>query len=506
MYLKTTGLYLLYFAALSLTKFQVLASAAEDESCVATGGEGDGSSVCDSSQKATKGNNDGYYDSWDSILSSSVNMIGQAWPPNDKIDSKDNCMLLLTHSFLMRHCPEFGEDGKMTYGAITAFHYEQNARYRGAFTVPSVHHKYRLWVLSSPGMKSADLLVEYDLNLGRVVQILRLPGVRDCHDAVRLGDRVFVADTNSGDILELALPTPATENEALNAKFHLMDQDAQIRAAKWVQPLKRHHGLNRADHVNNIGIHKDLILTSLHGSDSLIPKTVAAFAPSRTRHTMIPRFPSPSSSTSNFDPLYYDKNSDLVIDSAGAYCHGIGFFKDKETSEIKLITLDSKVGSLVSVVIGGGNSSSATERKKEVLWTPDLTHPILERKGRYKDMVVFAKAIALQGGVVFFCVSGARRPMDRTRNFSVLVVAYDLLQKKELWVEVVESSGLINQIATMGYLNTGCGDDDEVCFEWPDNLDEKEAEVNRVRKEKGETFESGKKAKVMLKTEGFANS
>jgi hypothetical protein len=174
--------------------------------------------------------------------------------------------------------------------------------------------------------------------------------------------------------------------------------------------------------------------------------------------------------------LYFDHQSGLVVDTVGTYCHGIAFFEDKTTSQIKLISLDSKQGALVSVVL----SPATDNREREVLWTPDLNNPVLtalnpNRKDEgYKNMFVFSKGLAVQGGVAYFSVSGARRPRDRSLNFSTLLVAYDLSLKRELWIRTIDSSGLINQVVSMEYLNSGCGEDR--CFEWPEGEEIKSEE------------------------------
>ena len=60
------------------------------------------------------------------------------------------------------------------------------------------------------------------------------------------------------------------------------------------------------------------------------------------------------------------------VRNVGTWCHGIAFWEDTDTDQIKLISLDSKSGSIVSVVLAGVNYGH-----REVIWTPDLEHPIL---------------------------------------------------------------------------------------------------------------------------------
>ena len=80
-------------------------------------------------------------------------------------------------------------------------------------------------------------------------------------------------------------------------------------------------------------------------------------------------------------------------------------------------------------------------------------------------MFVFSKGLTVQGDVAYFGLSGARRPVDRTKNFSTLLVAFDLATKSELWVRTIDSKGLVNQVVSMEYLNTNCAGDK--CFDWP---------------------------------------
>ena len=82
---------------------------------------------------------------------------------------------------------------------------------------------------------------------------------------------------------------------------------------------------------------------------------------------------------------------------------------------------------------------------------------------------VFAKGLAVQHGVAYFNVSGSRNPKQRQALFSTLLVAYDLQQKKELWVRTLTFSGLVNQIVSLGYLNADCAGKgpEGVCFTWP---------------------------------------
>jgi len=387
------------------------------------------------------------YNNWDSILNSSqMIMNGCVWPPNPKMNSKDNCLLLLTHSFVLKHCPNSGEE--------VVFRNEQNHRFRGVFTVPSSLSS-RIWVLSSPAGHFTDLLEEIDVELGKVVQILRVPDTQDGHDAVRFGDSVFIVDTRHGDIVEIALPVPAVVDQT--SDYESIDIKERISTAPEATVIQRHKGFTRADHVNNVAIHSKFILANLHGDKTL--KKKIGLAASSSRLSLIERDASPG------DELYFDHKSDLVVDTVGNLCHNIAFFEEKVASAtlVKLISLDSMNGALVSVVL----SPDSKKREREILWTPDLAHPVLiaVQQNRYGDMEVFSKGLTVQGGVAYFGVSGARRPVDRTKNFSTLLVAYDLVAKRELWVRTIDSKGLVNQVVSMEYLNTNCAGDN--CLDWP---------------------------------------
>jgi len=140
------------------------------------------------------------------------------------------------------------------------------------------------------------------------------------------------------------------------------------------------------------------------------------------------------------------------VENVGTWCHGIAFWEDTSSSQIKLISLDSKSGTAVSVVLSGPNKGS-----REVLWTPDLNHPVLQppegvAQAYNNGAKVFSKGLAVQGGVAYFGVSYARAPNLRATVPETLLVAVELSTKKELWVRTVKSNGLINQIMTRSNL------------------------------------------------------
>ena len=107
-----------------------------------------------------------------------------------------------------------------------------------------------------------------------------------------------------------------------------------------------------------------------------------------------------------------EKDGFKSVQNVGRWCHRIAFWEDKSSSplQIKLISLDSKSGIAVSVVLTGLN-----EGEREVLWEPDENHPVLQppegvARAYNNGAKVFSKGLAVQGGVAYFGVSYARAP------------------------------------------------------------------------------------------------
>lgn len=408
------------------------------------------------------------FDSWDEIVKDTIVANGNIYPPNDQLNKRNSCMLVLSHNAVHRYCPrDDGPDGK---GALdrnrdmVLLRYEEEIKFRGAFYVEG--YPNRVWFLVSPSDGIKDFLEEFDLRTGKILQILRIPGTVDAHDVVRVGKSVFVVDTRHGYLLELELPKPAKDEAGIPPvprRFKNLKINAIVK--------KRHKGFIRIDHPNNFAIHKDVIITSLHGGHFLKPEIQKMFPPSRSRISLLDRHED--------DPeefLKYDKN-DFVIDIIGQSNHGLAFYKDQTTQEVRLLSLDSQNGSLISVVISPDNK---VERSREVLWKPDLTADYFtpEISG-----VLFAKGLAVQGNVAYFTISGREGLRVSTFFTHCVLVAYDLVEKKELWSRSLENPvpdigvggrmGVANQLVTMEYLNYDCmklpdGDEKKVCFQWPD--------------------------------------
>lgn len=376
---------------------------------------------------------------WDRILNSSGSVVanGNIWPPTEK-ESANDCLILVTRNQLMWHCPE-GDD--LSYKR-TILYRDFGRRFRGAFSAPGTARR-RLWILDSP--QGYDRLLELDTVTGEVLQKLVIGGTADAHDAVRVEDRVFIVDTKNGNVVELELPAsaaPYTESSVHHGA-------KEVKEPGFVTIIKRHTGFTRSDHINNVAVHPQLLISNLHGGSAISPKVRARDeGPSATRLSALSR----SISEEQGRELNLEQDGFSPIDNVGTWCHGIAFWKDKETAQIKLISLDSKEGTMVSVVLSGINKGA-----REVLWAPNLDHPVLVppegiARAYNKGAQVFSKGIAVQGGVAYFAVSYARAPQLRQTVPESLLVAVDLETKEELWLRRIHSNGLINQILTESYL------------------------------------------------------
>lgn len=394
--------------------------------------------------------------SWDELLRSGDSIVanGNVWPPQPN-DHRNNCLLLATHSQIIRNCPFAGDDEEGTYEVLYKHH---NRRFRGIFAASITHpgdvpsKPRRLWLLSSPLGTSLDLLEELDTELGRIVQTVRVPGTIDGHDAVRFENSVFVVDTRHGDIVEVALPESMPIMDDLPIQDEELVQNEDRRHELQVaEVIHRHSGYTRVDHVNNVAVHRDVLLASLHGGDKLKKKIKEMHGGMQapTRLSVLRR---DLSAAEVMDEGF------RAVENAGKWCHGIAFWQekvndDKSLNTVKLITLDSKSGSLVSVALSGPGSET---RERTVLWKPDLSHPALRppegMSTGYKNGFVFAKGLAVQGGVAFFGVAGARQRAERLAINPTLLVAVDLSTGEELFVRAVQSHGLINQVVTESYL------------------------------------------------------
>lgn len=379
--------------------------------------------------------------SWEKILletSSQSNPIianGNVWPPAAD-ESADDCLILVTRNQFMWHCPQGGED------------YERHiihrdiGRFRGFVSAPGTEGK-RAWILDSP--QHRDVITELDTVTGEVLQTLEIKDTIDAHDIVRVDSSIYMVDTRHGDIVEFELPMSMAPYQ----ESSLAAGATKVKDEGFVTIIKRHTGFNRKDHINNVAIHSDLLITNLHGG-SAMKDHVAALTnkPSPTRlSALLKDMPEEEGRELNLELDGFQN-----VSNVGTWCHGIAFWEDKANSQIKLVGLDSKQGTMVTVVLVGPGVGS-----REVLWEPDLTHPVLiPPKGiaaAYNNGAkVFSKGLAVQGGVAYFGVSYAREPILRQTVPESLLVAFDLVAKKELWVRVIRSNGLINQIVTKSHL------------------------------------------------------
>ena len=326
---------------------------------------------------------------------------------------------------------------------------------------PGSDHR-RMWVLSPPPNRppqgsdnrlrskpSYDLLLEIDTVTGAILQRLVIEGCKDGHDVVRVGnDRAFVVDTRHGHIIEISIPASSHPYTETSIRAGASSVVAVQKGERYVDIIKRHTGFIRGDHVNNVAIHPQLLISNLHGKEGLAWRNdnLRAVGPSPSRLSALDR----SIPTEHGRELTAELDGFGPVQNVGTWCHGIAFWEDTSVSpsQIKLISLDSKSGTAVSVILSGPNAGF-----REVLWTPDEDHPVLvPPKGvanAYNNGAkIFSKGLAVQGGVAYFGVSYARTPPLRQTVPESLLVAVDLAEKKELWTRTVRSNGLIQQILT----------------------------------------------------------
>ena len=394
----------------------------------------------------------GHKNSWESLLRSSDGYFvanGNVFPPSPR-ESRDDCLLIASHNKIIRTCP-FRQDS-----VDEVVYMKEDHRFRGIFAAeatlrdetPSMPR--RLWVLASPNNNTVHLLEEIDTQLGKVVQTLRIPAVGDAHDAVRVGDAVFIVDTSHGDVVEVDLPpsVPVNQSFPFSNDESLVDNPEWNKFLKTATVRKRHHAFSAADHINNVAVHPNYLLASLHGKAGLKRRLANQKRRAPTRHSLVSRQEDGEIEIEDLKP----------VENAGQMCHGIAFWRDTrydqdpDEATIHLVTLDSKHGSLVTVAMVGPGSE---ERDRRVLWTPDLSHPVFDGKP------AFAKGLAVQDGVAIFGVSKAasrqwRRSVERT-----LLVAVDLATGEELWTHTLESQGLVNQIVSESYLTNHLHNIDE---------------------------------------------
>mmetsp|Transcript_22250 Transcript_22250/g.25626 ORF Transcript_22250/g.25626 Transcript_22250/m.25626 type:complete len:82 (-) Transcript_22250:520-765(-) len=81
--------------------------------------------------------------------------------------------------------------------------------------------------------------------MGRIVQILTILDCTDGHDAVRVGETVFIADTRHSDIIEIAIPPSKPLDESTPDDHDCVD----VGTLPEVEVSHAHHGFTRADCV-----------------------------------------------------------------------------------------------------------------------------------------------------------------------------------------------------------------------------------------------------------------
>jgi len=397
---------------------------------------------------------------WDSIVGSGdIISNGNVWHSDssssnntcsgDNGDEDGTCLYMLTHSQVIRYCPpppsnfqggsikNHSRQQLLPYDAAPiVIHHSVDQRYRGLFSTPA--NPSRIWILTSPydAVPPTDYLIEFDTPTSSVVQTLRIPTTIDAHDAVRVGSSVFIVDTRHGNIVEIALPASAEPDTS----HSLAHGASESKTEGEVNILKIHEGFTRLDHINNVAVHDDVLLVNVHGGGGR--KNGANGALSPTRLSALNRH-------SGDEELTEDDGFQAVT-NAGKYCHNIAFWRDGE--QIKLITLDSMNGSLVSIVVSG---PGAEDHERSVIWKPDASHPVLTPPNDmpiYQGTQIFAKGLSVQGRVAYFAVSYARAPPLRRIVPESLLVAVDLKSGSQLWDRAIQSHGLINHIVSGEYL------------------------------------------------------
>ncbi len=379
--------------------------------------------------------------SWDRILKDRQTIVanGNVWPARED-ESPQDCLILVTHNQIMWHCPSGEHVAGSSSGENhhshrnTVIFRTSHGRLRGAFSAPGTDRR-RLWLLES---RDRDILMELDTVSGEIVQVLEVEGTRDGHDAVRVDDRVFVVDTRNGHVVEIELPASAPPYKETS----VVAGAKIVRVPGFVNIVKRHTGFTKTDHINNVAIHPQLLISNLHGGshpNRIIPDT---------RLTALSR----TMSEADGRELNQDQDGFKAISNVGTWCHNIAFWEDQTTSDIKLISLDSMAGTLVSV-----SASGPGQGQREVLWSPDPSHAVLVppegvAKAYDNGARVFTKGLAVQGGVAYFAASYARAPPLRKNVPETLLVAVDLATRRELWTRTIRSNGLLNQILTESYL------------------------------------------------------
>ncbi|KAL4458606.1 hypothetical protein ABPG75_013471 [Micractinium tetrahymenae] len=279
-----------------------------------------------------------------------------------------------------------GEGKRLFYGVFTGSE-------RGVLGEPT-----SLWAVAAPFSKQqqqgADAAKEWLLHLdaesGRELGRVQLPS-KFTHDAVRRRDRVYVANTGEGRVLELSFPamdahlTPPSPPATLPCPSALRVRELPL--------------FSEEEHVNTLApTHDGKLWALLHnlGASQLVEVDL-------TSGKELQR-----------------------IGGIGAKAHGLTFWQNK------VLTLDSEGGALVAVDTGKDPGSTGQVEK---LW--QVAEP-----GKY------LKGLCVVDDVAFFGIAPSA-PRDRRADASANceLAAFDLQQRLLLWRRQLPTRGLLNVVA-----------------------------------------------------------